>query len=78
MSGSALDKVREETVALRQVCFFIASLEFATKCAYQNSDSCFVFDQHVWVFQALALVSNSIQRDGCAVENLKMDVSQVN
>ncbi|CAH3127798.1 unnamed protein product, partial [Porites lobata] len=25
---------------------------------------------------ALALVSNSIQRDGCAVENLKMDVSQ--
>ncbi|XP_073253131.1 uncharacterized protein [Porites lutea] len=42
-SGSALDKVREETLALRQ---------------------------------ALALVSNSIQRDGCAVENLKMDVSQ--
>ena len=28
--------------------------------------------------QALALVSNSIQRDGCAVENLKIDVSQVN
>lgn len=27
--------------------------------------------------QALALVSNSIQRDGCAVENLKIDVSQV-
>ncbi|XP_068701789.1 nucleoporin p58/p45-like [Montipora foliosa] len=43
VSGSALDKVREETIALRQ---------------------------------ALALVSNSIQRDGCAVENLKMDVSQ--
>ncbi|KAJ7389681.1 Nucleoporin p58/p45 [Desmophyllum pertusum] len=43
VSGSALDKVREETVALRQ---------------------------------ALALVSNSIQRDGCAVENLKIDVSQ--
>lgn len=42
-SGSLLDKVREETIALRQ---------------------------------ALALVSNSIQRDGCSVENLKIDVSQ--
>lgn len=31
VSGSALDKVREETVALRQVCFFIAILEFPTK-----------------------------------------------
>lgn len=51
MSGSALDKVREETVALRQVCFFIANLEFATKCAYQNNDSCFVFDQHVGIFR---------------------------
>ena len=30
-----------------------------------------------YFLQALALVSNSIQRDGCAVENLKMDVSQV-
>lgn len=43
-SGSLLDKVREETIALRQ---------------------------------ALALVSNSIQRDGCSVENLKIDVSKV-
>ncbi|XP_020619808.1 nucleoporin p58/p45-like [Orbicella faveolata] len=43
VSGSTLEKVREETIALRQ---------------------------------ALALVSNSIQRDGCAVENLKIDVSQ--
>ncbi|XP_058955100.2 nucleoporin p58/p45 [Pocillopora verrucosa] len=42
-SGSLLDKVREETIALRQ---------------------------------ALALVSNSIQRDGCSVENLKIDVSK--
>ena len=29
-------------------------------------------------YQTLALVSNSIQRDGCAVENLKMDTAQVN